>query len=115
MLGLLDKRFDEFGGDMAKQKNTEGNFVKMEIMLIVALIALVIGFLGGIFYSAFQDRYLREVYRLHLVLPAPPNSNNSRNLTCQMSRQKVFYPWSRRWLSIRPTVKCMDTVRPRLL
>ena len=39
---------------MAKQKNTEGNFVKMEIMLIVALIALVIGFLGGIFYSAFQ-------------------------------------------------------------
>ena len=40
---------------MAKQKNTEGNFVKKEMMLIVALIALVIGFLGGIFYSAFQS------------------------------------------------------------
>ena len=39
---------------MAKQKNTEGNFVKMETMLVVVLIALIIGFLGGIFYSAFQ-------------------------------------------------------------
>lgn len=39
---------------MAKRKNAEGNFVKMEITLIVALIALVIGFLGGIFYSAVQ-------------------------------------------------------------
>ena len=39
---------------MAKQKNTEGNFVKMETMLVVALITLIIGFLGGIFYSAFQ-------------------------------------------------------------
>jgi cytochrome c-type biogenesis protein CcmH/NrfG len=40
---------------MAKQKNTDGNFVKKEMMLIVALIALVVGFLGGIFYSAFQS------------------------------------------------------------
>jgi cytochrome c-type biogenesis protein CcmH/NrfG len=40
---------------MAKQKSPEGNYVKKEIMLIVALIALVIGFLGGIFYSAFQS------------------------------------------------------------
>ena len=40
---------------MAKQKNTEGNFVKMEITLIIALIALVVGFLGGIFYSAIQS------------------------------------------------------------
>ena len=39
---------------MAKQKNIEGNFVKKETMFIVALIALVIGFLGGIFYSAMQ-------------------------------------------------------------
>ena len=40
---------------MAKQKNTDGNLVKKEMMLIVALIALVVGFLGGIFYSAFQS------------------------------------------------------------
>ena len=40
---------------MAKQKSPEGNLVKKETMLIVALIALVIGFLGGIFYSALQS------------------------------------------------------------
>lgn len=40
---------------MAKQKSPEGNFVKKETMLIVALIALVVGFLGGIFYSALQS------------------------------------------------------------
>ena len=39
---------------MARQKNIEGNLVKKEIMYIVALVALVIGFLGGIFYSALQ-------------------------------------------------------------
>ena len=40
---------------MAKQKSPEGNLVKKETMLIVALIALVVGFLGGIFYSALQS------------------------------------------------------------
>jgi cytochrome c-type biogenesis protein CcmH/NrfG len=40
---------------MAKQKSPEGNYVKMETMLIVALITLVIGFLGGVFYSALQS------------------------------------------------------------
>jgi cytochrome c-type biogenesis protein CcmH/NrfG len=40
---------------MAQQKSTEGNFVKKETMLIIALVTLVIGFLGGIFYSALQS------------------------------------------------------------
>jgi cytochrome c-type biogenesis protein CcmH/NrfG len=40
---------------MAKQKSPEGNFVKMETMLSVALITLVIGVLGGVFYSALQS------------------------------------------------------------
>jgi cytochrome c-type biogenesis protein CcmH/NrfG len=40
---------------MARQKSPEGNFVKKEFTLIVALIALVVGFLGGIFYSALQS------------------------------------------------------------
>jgi len=40
---------------MAKKKNPEGNFVKKETMLIIALIALVVGFLGGVFYSAIQS------------------------------------------------------------
>jgi len=39
---------------MAKQTTPEG-FVKKEIMLIVALVALVAGFLGGTIYSAFQS------------------------------------------------------------
>ena len=40
---------------MAKQDSPEGNFVKKETMLIIALIALVVGFLGGVFYSALQS------------------------------------------------------------
>ena len=40
---------------MAKQMSPEGNFVKKETMFIVALIALVVGFLGGVFYSALQS------------------------------------------------------------
>ena len=40
---------------MVKQKKSEGNFVKKETMMIVALVALIIGFLGGIFYSAMQS------------------------------------------------------------
>jgi len=40
---------------MAKQNKAEGNFVKKETMLVVALIALVVGFLGGVFYSALQS------------------------------------------------------------
>jgi cytochrome c-type biogenesis protein CcmH/NrfG len=40
---------------MAKQNSPEGNFVKKETMLITALIALVVGFFGGVFYSAFQS------------------------------------------------------------
>ncbi|MBW2472037.1 MAG: tetratricopeptide repeat protein [Deltaproteobacteria bacterium] len=40
---------------MAKQKSPEGNFVKKETMFIVALVTLVIGFLGGVFYSALQS------------------------------------------------------------
>jgi cytochrome c-type biogenesis protein CcmH/NrfG len=43
------------GGVMAKQKSPEGNFVKKETMLVAALIALVVGFLGGVFYSALQS------------------------------------------------------------
>lgn len=40
---------------MAKQAGPEGNLVKKETMFIAALIALVIGFLGGVFYSAMQS------------------------------------------------------------
>ena len=40
---------------MAKQKSVETGLVKKETTMIVALIALVVGFLGGIFYSAMQS------------------------------------------------------------
>jgi cytochrome c-type biogenesis protein CcmH/NrfG len=53
---------------MAKQKSPEGNFVKKETMLIVALIALVVGFLGGIFYSALQSGPTGSI----LTTSAPP-------------------------------------------
>jgi cytochrome c-type biogenesis protein CcmH/NrfG len=53
---------------MAKQKSPEGNFVKKETMLIVALIALVVGFLGGIFYSALQSGPTSSI----LTTSAPP-------------------------------------------
>jgi cytochrome c-type biogenesis protein CcmH/NrfG len=55
---------------MAKQKSPEGNFVKKETMLIVALITLVVGFLGGIFYSAFQSGPTGSVQ----TASAPPRS-----------------------------------------
>jgi cytochrome c-type biogenesis protein CcmH/NrfG len=53
---------------MAKQKSPEGNFVKKEIMFIVALITLVIGFLGGVFYSALQS----GPERVQQTTSAPP-------------------------------------------
>ena len=40
---------------MAKQKSVETGLVKKETTMIVALVALVVGFLGGIFYSAMQS------------------------------------------------------------
>ncbi len=40
---------------MAKQKSPKTGLVKKETTMIVALVALVVGFLGGIFYSAMQS------------------------------------------------------------
>ena len=40
---------------MVAQKKSESGMVKKETMLMVALIALVVGFLGGIFYSAMKS------------------------------------------------------------
>ncbi len=59
---------------MVKQKSPQGNYVKKEIMLIVALIALVVGFLGGIFYSALQSGPTRGVQ----TASAPPQSTQQQ-------------------------------------
>jgi cytochrome c-type biogenesis protein CcmH/NrfG len=72
---------------MAKQKNSEGDYVKKEIMLIVALIALVIGFLGGIFYSAFQDGPTGSVQTASAPAGPPPQQQQSQpNLSNEQAR-----------------------------
>ena len=40
---------------MAKKEKIEGNTVKKETMLIVAFVALVIGFLGGTFFGVYKS------------------------------------------------------------
>ena len=72
---------------MAKQKSPEGNFVKKETMLIVALIALVVGFLGGIFYSAFQSGPTGSV-QTSSAPPRPPQQQQQQqpNLSNEQAR-----------------------------
>ena len=71
---------------MAKQKNTEGNLVKKEMMLIVALIALVIGFLGGIFYSAFQTGPTGSVQTASSPAGPPQQQQSQPNLSNEQAK-----------------------------
>ena len=71
---------------MAKQKSPEGNYVKKEIMLIVALIALVIGFLGGIFYSAFQSGPTGNVQTASGPARPPQQQQSQPNLSNEQAR-----------------------------
>lgn len=70
---------------MAKQKSPEGNFVKKEFMLIVALIALVVGFLGGIFYSAFQSGPTGNVQ----TASAPPRPPQQQQQQANLSNEQA--------------------------
>ena len=40
---------------MGKQKETDGQYVKKETMLVVALVAIIVGFLGGVVFSAYNS------------------------------------------------------------
>ena len=40
---------------MGKQKETDGQYVKKETMLVVALVAIIVGFLGGVVFSAYKS------------------------------------------------------------
>lgn len=40
---------------MVKKKATDGQYVKKETMLVVALVALIVGFLGGVVFSAYNS------------------------------------------------------------
>jgi len=71
---------------MAKQKNSEGDYVKKEIMLIVALIALVLGFLGGIFYSAFQAGPTGSVQTASAPAGSPQQQQQQPNLSNEQAR-----------------------------
>jgi cytochrome c-type biogenesis protein CcmH/NrfG len=66
---------------MAKQKNPEG-FVKKETMLIVALITLVVGFLGGVFYSAIQSGPAGTIQ----TASVPPPQQEQSGLTSEQAR-----------------------------
>jgi cytochrome c-type biogenesis protein CcmH/NrfG len=68
---------------MAKQTTPEGNFVKKETMFIVALITLVIGFLGGVFYSAMQSG---PAERVQTTSAPPQQSQQQSGLTNEQAR-----------------------------
>jgi cytochrome c-type biogenesis protein CcmH/NrfG len=70
---------------MVKQKSPEGNYVKKEIMLIVALIALVVGFLGGIFYSALQSGQTGSVQ----TASAPPRPTQQQQQQPGLSNEQA--------------------------
>jgi cytochrome c-type biogenesis protein CcmH/NrfG len=42
------------GGDMGKKESVKNGTVKKETMLIVAFIALIVGFLGGVIFTSFK-------------------------------------------------------------
>jgi len=67
---------------MAKQKTPENNFVKKETMMVVALIALVVGFLGGIFYSAIQSGPTGSVQ----TTSAPPQQQQQPGMSNEQAR-----------------------------
>lgn len=71
---------------MAKKKSPEGNFVKKETMFIVALIALVIGFLGGIFYSAIQSGPAVRVQTGSAPSAPPQQQQSQSNMTSEQAR-----------------------------
>ncbi|MCJ7686331.1 MAG: tetratricopeptide repeat protein [Desulfobacteraceae bacterium] len=40
---------------MAKKEGPDGRYVKKETMLVVALVAIIVGFLGGVVFSAYNS------------------------------------------------------------
>jgi cytochrome c-type biogenesis protein CcmH/NrfG len=71
---------------MAKQTTPQG-FVKKETMLIVALIAVVVGFLGGTIYSAFQTGPVTTVQTGPPSGPPQQQSQPAQNLSNQQATQ----------------------------
>lgn len=40
---------------MVKKKATDEQYVKKETMLVVSLVALIVGFLGGVVFNAYNS------------------------------------------------------------
>ena len=92
---------------MAKQTTPEG-FVKKETMLIVALIAVVTGFLGGTIYSAFQTGSTTTVQTglpsgppQQQSQPAPNFSNQQATQILELEQEVVVNPTNvRAWIQL---------------
>jgi cytochrome c-type biogenesis protein CcmH/NrfG len=69
---------------MVKQKTSESGLIKKETTLIVALIALVVGFLGGIFYSALQSP--SGTVQTASAPGGPPQQQSQANMTNEQAR-----------------------------
>ena len=69
---------------MAKKTSPEGNYVKKETMLVVALVTLVIGFLGGVFYSALKTGPTGGVPTASA--PSPPQQQQQSGLTSEQAQ-----------------------------
>ena len=69
---------------MVAQKKSESGMVKKETMLIVVLIALVVGFLGGIFYSAMQSPSGRV--QTASAPPSPSQQQSQSNMSDEQAR-----------------------------
>ncbi len=68
---------------MGKQKETNGQYVKKETMLVVALVAVIVGFLGGVIFSAYN-------YSPRLNVPASgPSGQTSQeqNISNELAKE----------------------------
>lgn len=69
---------------MAKQKTPTEGMVKKETMFIAALITLVVGFLGGVFYSAIQSGPAERIQTSSA--PPPPPPQQQQGMTNEQAR-----------------------------
>ena len=70
---------------MGKQKETDGRYVKKETMLVVALVALIVGFLGGVVFSAYKSNPGLNGSASGLSSQASQKQNISNKLTQEIN------------------------------
>ncbi|MBW2049249.1 MAG: tetratricopeptide repeat protein [Deltaproteobacteria bacterium] len=70
---------------MFEKKETDGQYVKKETVLVVALVALVVGFLGGVVFSAYNSRPGLNVSESGLSGQASQKQNISNKLAQEIN------------------------------